>query len=195
MFVKADNRSFQQELAQEASSHETKDQNQEAPTQDQPTTKITAAALSQMSYEPRPKRKHSIGSSVATNGSVRSDLADVELTFDDSQAVDDDLPQLTHQHSDSRPSKLGDVVESLSKCQTHEYEAPEHGEEEREKRPQGDSQGDDNNSDTNTASPRKKPEMTELKGTLNPFLIRPEPSTQNLSDMMDLDTDYGPRYG
>ncbi|KAI0491170.1 hypothetical protein F4859DRAFT_36465 [Xylaria cf. heliscus] len=192
MFVKADNRSFAQELDQEKGSQETKSQDQEAQTQDQPITAITAAALSRMFTEPRGKRKYSIGSSVATNGSIRSDLANVELTFDDSPAVDNDLPQLTHQHSDSRSSKLGDVVESLSKCQTDEYEAPVHGENEGDTRPQGHSQGENNNLDT---SARRQPEMSERRGGLNPFLVRPGPSTQNHNDMMDLDTEHGPRDG
>ncbi|KAI0454565.1 hypothetical protein F5B21DRAFT_475100 [Xylaria acuta] len=195
MFVKADNRSFQQELAQEESSHEIKNQNQEAQTQDRPITGVTAAALSRIPSGPKGKRKHSIGSSVATNGSIRSDLADVELTFDDPQTVDNDLPQLTHLHGDSRSSKLDDVVESLSECQTHEYEAPGHGEEESDKHPQDYSQGDVSTSDANTTSTRKKPEMSERKGGLNPFLVRPGPSTHNLADMMDLDTEHGPRNG
>ncbi|KAI1753405.1 hypothetical protein F4782DRAFT_497965 [Xylaria castorea] len=195
MFVKADNRSFQQELAQEESSHKTKNQNQESQTQDQPTTGVTAAALAQISSGPKGKRKHSIGSSVATNGSVRSDLADVELTFDDSQTVGHDLPQLTHQHSGSRSSKPGEVVESLSKYQTHEYEAPGYGEKGRDKYPQDHSQGDDNNSKANTTSTLKKPEMSERKGGLNPFLVRPGSSAQKLTDTMNLDTEHGPGDG
>ncbi|KAI8952734.1 hypothetical protein F4801DRAFT_577262 [Xylaria longipes] len=194
MFVKVDNRSFQQELAQEASSHETKTWNPEAQMQDQPITGVTAAALSRIPSVSIGKRKHSVGSSVATNGSIRSDLADIELTFDDPQTVDNDLPQLTRQHSDSRSSRIGDVVESLSKCQTHEYEALGHGEKDRDKRPQDHSQSDDNNSDANTTT-RKKPEMSERKGGLNPFLVRPGPSTQNVTDMMDVDAEHRPQDG
>ncbi|KAJ2988476.1 hypothetical protein NUW58_g3956 [Xylaria curta] len=89
MFIRADNRSFQQELAQEENLRETQNQNQEVQMQDQPIVEVTAAALSQIPSETKGKRKHSIGSSVATNGSIRSDLADVELTFDEHGQCDD----------------------------------------------------------------------------------------------------------
>ncbi|TGJ83936.1 hypothetical protein E0Z10_g4835 [Xylaria hypoxylon] len=199
MFVKADNRSFQQELAQEASLRETENQNQDVQMQDQPQIGVTAAALSkipsQISPGTRGKRKHSVGSSVATNGSIRSDLADVELTFDDPQPVQDDVARSARQHSGSGSSKLGDVVESLAKCQTHEYEVPGHDEKVEEKRPEAHSHSDVNNSGTNGSSTYKIPEMSERKGVLTPFLAQAGNSAQNPIDMMDLDTEHEIRGG
>ncbi|KAI1308900.1 hypothetical protein F5Y03DRAFT_85296 [Xylaria venustula] len=188
MFVRADNRSFQQELAQEASLREFRDQNQEIQVQEQPQTSVTAAALAQIPSGPRGKRKHSVGSSVATNGSIRSDLADVELTFDDPQSVLDYASEPVRQHSGSGSSKLGDVVESLAKCQTHEYEMRGHGEK-LEDGSQGHSYDDVDISDTNTYSTQKAPEMSERKGGLTPFLARAGNSAQNPIDLMDLDTE------
>ncbi|KAI0533054.1 hypothetical protein GGR58DRAFT_138375 [Xylaria digitata] len=190
MFVKVDNRSFQQELAQEASLRETEKQNKDMQTQDQPQTSVTAAALSQIpSLNGRPKRKHSIGSSVATNGSIRSDLADVELAFDDPQPVHDDAARSVRQQSSSGSSKLGDVVESLAKCQTHEHGVPEYNGKEEEKHPEASSHGDVD------ATTPKIPEMSERKGVLTPFLARAGNSAQNPIDMMDLDTEHEIRGG
>ncbi|GAW17353.1 hypothetical protein ANO14919_068100 [Xylariales sp. No.14919] len=195
MFVKADNRSFQQELAQEASLREigTPTQNQDVQMQDQPQIGVTAAALSQIPSGSRGKRKHSIGSSVATNGSTRSDLADVELTFDDPQPVHNDVARFTREHSGSGSSKLGDVVESLAKCQTHEYEAA-HNEKCEEKRIEVHSHRDADPG-TNTTTTHKIPEMSERKGVVNPFLTRAGNSAQNSIDMMDLDTEHEIRGG
>ncbi|KAI3316909.1 hypothetical protein HD806DRAFT_516497 [Xylariaceae sp. AK1471] len=195
MFVKADNRSFQQELAQEASSSETKNQSQEMQMQDQPTIGVTAANLSQipslMPSEARGKRKHSVGSSVATNGSIRSDLADVDLTFDDTETVPGgDTSQTVHQGNSPRSSKLGDIVDSLARCQTQELDATRQGVQREDKHPEGDGQGNGDDSDTNTASTSKMPEMTERRGGVNPFLARPGSSVQNPIDLMDLDTEH-----
>lgn len=195
MFVKADNRSFQQELAQETSVHETKNQPREVQMQDQVETGVTAAALAQIPSETRGKRKHSIGSSVATNGSIRSDLADVELTFDDPDIFHDEAPKPMHQHNGSQASNPSSVVESLAKCETHEYKAPGHDEKGGEKYLEGHSQDDGNGSDINTTSTYKMPEMSERKGGANPFLARPGNSVQNPIDLMDLDTEHGPEGG
>ncbi|KAI0977124.1 hypothetical protein F4678DRAFT_411909 [Xylaria arbuscula] len=195
MFVKADNRSFQQELAQEASLREMRDQNQEIQMQDQPQTNVTAAALAQIPSGPRGKRKHSVGSSVATNGSIRSDLADVELTFDDPQPTLDYASEPVRQHSGSGSSKLGDVVESLAKCQTHEYEMRGHGEKLEEDGSQAHGYDDVNYSPKNTSSTHKVPEMSERKGGLTPFLARAGNSAQNPIDLMDLDTEQEIRGG
>ncbi|KAI0431861.1 hypothetical protein F5Y09DRAFT_303600 [Xylaria sp. FL1042] len=189
LFVKADNRSFQQELAQETSFRETKDPNQDVQMQDQPQMGVTAAALSQIPAGTRCKRKHSVGSSVATNGSIRSELADVELTFDDPHPVRDDLA------SGSGSSKLGDVVESLAKCQTHEYETLERGEESEDNNTQTHNYGDPKNRDMDTNSTSKIPEMSERKGSVAAFLARPGNSALNPIDLMDLDTEHEIRGG
>ncbi|KAI1746288.1 hypothetical protein F4680DRAFT_400956 [Xylaria scruposa] len=200
MFVKADNRSFQQELAQEERLQKTVYQNQEPQTQDEPLTEITAATLAQVPSWPKGKRKHSIASSIATNGSVRSNLADVELTFDDSQTAGHDLPQPAHQYSGSQSSKPSEVAGSLQwQAQIHqtpEHEAPGRDEKERDKHPQDHSRGGDGvSADAKDTSASKKPEMSERKGGLNPFLVRAGPSAQNPTDMMDLDTEHEPGDG
>lgn len=83
MFVKADNRSFQQELTQE----QNQEQQQPSPPPEGPPNSgpapITTDALSRVPASSPAKRKHSAGSSVATNGSLRDDLGDVDLTFTD----------------------------------------------------------------------------------------------------------------
>ncbi|GAP84006.2 putative ubiquitin interaction domain-containing protein [Rosellinia necatrix] len=195
MFVKADNRSFQQELAQEANLRETTSQNQDVAMQDRPALGVTAAALSRIPSGTRCKRKHSVGSSVATNGSIRSELADVELTFDDPQPAHGDVSSPAHQRNDSRSLKLGDVVESLAKCQTDECRATGYGDREGDGPPDGYSQGDGNESDTNTASTYKMPEMSERKGVMHLFLAGSTTSAQNPIDTMDLDPEPGHRGG
>ncbi|KAI8623694.1 hypothetical protein F5Y19DRAFT_350962 [Xylariaceae sp. FL1651] len=197
MFVKADNRSFQQELAQESSSSRPKHQSQELQVQDQPTMGVTAATLSQIPSEPRIKRKHSVGSSIATNGSIRSDLADIDLTFDEPEIVhDEDVPMALHQEhasSNSRSSKLGGIVESLAKCQTHESEAAALREN-RETRHGGHEYSDQNsmvmqNSDAALASTSKMPEMSERKGGITRIWTRSDPAAQSPIEIMDLDTE------
>ncbi|KAJ3574608.1 hypothetical protein NPX13_g4306 [Xylaria arbuscula] len=95
VFIKHDNRHFQQELTEETNSRQTN--NQDVQKQDQPPVGVTAAALSQLTSEVGTggKRKYSIGSSVATNGSIRSDLADVEFALDDTQPVFSDTIEPT----------------------------------------------------------------------------------------------------
>ncbi|KAI0897861.1 hypothetical protein F4806DRAFT_460249 [Annulohypoxylon nitens] len=70
MFVRADNRSFQHELA--------KEQDQAQPAEELPTSGINAADLSRIAGASTSKRKYSIGSSVATQGSSRADLSETE---------------------------------------------------------------------------------------------------------------------
>ncbi|KAI1283384.1 hypothetical protein F5Y07DRAFT_349506 [Xylaria sp. FL0933] len=195
LFVKADNRSFQQELAQETSSRETKDSNKEVQMQDRPQIGVTAAALSQIPAGTRCKRKHSVGSSVATNGSIRSDLADVELTFDDPHPVREDPDQPARQHSGSGSSKLGDVVESLAKCQTHEHETRDRRENSEENTAQIHNDCDPQNRDRDTTPASRIPEMSERKGGVTPFLARAGSSAQNPIDLMDLDTEPETRGG
>jgi hypothetical protein len=196
MFVKADNRAFQQELAQEAILSTTETRSQDVPMEDQPAIGVTAAALSQIPSGTSCKRKYSIGSSVATNGSIRSDLADVQLTFDDPQTVYNEMPDPAPEYSTHRSPKLGDVVESLAKCQTTEYKATEYDDAGGTKHLEGYSQDNNgDNLDTDPAPDDKMPEMTERKGGINPFLTRPADSAQTPIDTMDLDTEPALRGG
>lgn len=119
MFVKADNRSFQQELTQE--------QNQEQPPQasEPQAATINDDTLSRIPGASPSKRKHFASSSVATNGSSRGDLDDVDLTFSDQhiQYSEDNRPVTSHQEfasSNTQSHKLGGIVESLANCQTNE---------------------------------------------------------------------------
>ncbi|KAI1171476.1 hypothetical protein F4777DRAFT_565466 [Nemania sp. FL0916] len=161
MFVKADSRSFQQELAQETNTHTTMAQAEDTWTQDQPGAAVTAAALSQIQQSSGPgKRKHSIGSSVATNGSIRSDLAEVDLTFDDTTTFDNVLD-------------------------------PSRQEADREKQTEDPSTTHGQDLETDAASATKMPEMSEREGRrTNPFLARPGSLAPNPVDVMELDTEH-----
>ncbi|KAI1121943.1 hypothetical protein F5Y10DRAFT_255215 [Nemania abortiva] len=195
MFVKADNRSFQQELAQEANVHETKSV-QDVQMSEQPAIGVTAAALAQIPSElTRGKRKHSIGSSSATNGSIRSNLADVELTFDDPEMVLDEVPRPVDQDSGSRPPVTESVIEPATERQIHEYEALGHDKKGGGNYLEGHIQDNGNDSNADAASAHKMPEMSERKGGVNPFLARSGPPVQTPIDTMDLDTEHGVENG
>ncbi len=123
MFVKADNRSFQQELAQE----QNQEQVPKEPTP--PPAAITDDTLSRIPGASPAKRKHSTSSSVATNGSSQGGLDDVDLTFsDDHDTFIGDLePTTSHQEyvkSSPQSNTLGDITESLANCRTNENESP-----------------------------------------------------------------------
>ncbi|KAI0600380.1 hypothetical protein F4775DRAFT_545592 [Biscogniauxia sp. FL1348] len=192
MFVKADNRSFQQELAQE----ERQEQEQEKQAEQQ--APVTADSLAYVAGATNAKRKHSNGSSVATHGSSRDDLGDVDLTF-----ADDTIPTTHHEEfvSDSPKSgtRLGDIVESLANCRTNDSgpPTPEGREGGNRLAPQGtvpyessDNMEEMQTFDRETAVP-KGPEMQERSGGITPFLTRPGNSTQQGPiDMMDLDADH-----
>ncbi|KAI1110929.1 hypothetical protein F5Y14DRAFT_427208 [Nemania sp. NC0429] len=194
MFVKADNRSFQQELAQEASIRETRDQHPVIHLQDGPTLGVTAEALARISSEAKGKRKHSAGSSVATNGSIRSDLADVELTFGDPQTMWNASGKPSHQDSSRRSSQIYEV-EPLAMGRADEHRTPENVEEGGGKRVEGQSQETGQGLDADAEPTPKMPEMSERVGVGNPFrganpLLPPRPSNPVLDpvDNMDLDT-------
>jgi hypothetical protein len=154
--------------------------------QDEPKAGVTAANLSQLPSlfqpETRGKRKYSVGSSVATNGSIRSNLNDIDLTFDDAEPIrgDDFMGQQRPENSSRFPT-LGDAVDSPTVSQT---EGPRGNNEREEKQVRREGQ------DTETASMSDKPpEMSERKGGVTPFLARPGSSAQNPIDLMDLDTE------
>ncbi|KAI0004023.1 hypothetical protein F4779DRAFT_621564 [Xylariaceae sp. FL0662B] len=166
MFVRADNRTFQQELSREQ-------QTQEQQPQDPPPTVVNAENLSYVPVASPTKRKHSIaGSSVATRGSSRSDIVDEELTFSDepSQFQDYETPGASYQEFASNSSKSG--PDGIVVWQTN-YQAEE-------VKPEA----------VNTdESSLKSPEMQERGGT-RPFLAQPGHNTRNGPiDMMDLDVE------
>ncbi|KAI1822916.1 hypothetical protein F4861DRAFT_512775 [Xylaria intraflava] len=181
MFIKADNRSFQQELAQEESTRESDKQNQEVQMIDQTTVGVTAATLSQIPSDSKGKRKHSVGSSVATNGSIRSNLAEVDLAFDDDPpGVLEDAPKLAHPDNDT---EIGDAFETLDEESGPLAQGKKH--------PEGHGQGVGRDLNIDATSIHKAPEMSERPGGVNLFLAQQGSSAQtpNPVDLMDLDTE------
>ncbi|RYP05158.1 hypothetical protein DL765_009920 [Monosporascus sp. GIB2] len=185
MFVKADNRSFQQELAQE--------QNQEQTHEDEPPplAAISADTLSHIPVASPAKRKHSASSSVATNGSSRGGLDDVDLTFsDDRDPFDgDDRPATSHRefaNASPQPNKLGGIVESLANCRTNE--SPGGGRSEQGHAP---SEGLEVEMQETPSQPRA-PEMQERAGGPAPFFRAhaiDNNATNGTVDSMDMDVD------
>ncbi|CAJ2507634.1 Uu.00g088200.m01.CDS01 [Anthostomella pinea] len=222
MFVKADNRSFQQEIAQEQSQGQDRVQDQHQ-MQDLPPAALGAEGSSQIPFNPGAKRKLSNASSIATHGSLRSDLAEVDLTFpDDPVQFDDDstatthhqefasnMPMTHHQefaNNTTQLVKLGGIVESLASCRTRDNDSPILGRREvqRDYGVQQGGQGDNYESMEelrtfdSSATDSKGPEMQERSGGMAPFLTRPgsKHGTQpGPIDMMDLDDDEEQRRG
>lgn len=167
MFVRADNRSFQQELAQE------QDRAQEPATVEAATegVPLTAEAIKSVTFASPAKRKHSTGSSVATLGS--RDSRDMNMIFSDEPDPffddDDNGPQTSHQEFASpAPNKIGGLVEDLEKCRTEESDTSALG--------------------RRDATEPRAPEMQERGGQM-PFITRPSSNeTQKAPvDMMDMD--------
>ncbi|RYP90200.1 hypothetical protein DL770_003663 [Monosporascus sp. CRB-9-2] len=185
MFVKADNRSFQQELAQE--------QNQEQTHEDQPppVAVISADTLSHIPVASRAKRKHSASSSVATNGSSRGGLDDVDLTFsDDRDPFDgDDRSTTSHRefaNASPQSNKLGGIVESLANCRTNE--SPGGG---RSEQRHASSEGPEVEMQETPSQPRA-PEMQERAGGSAPFFSAHAVDNTVMNgtvDRMDMDVD------
>ncbi|KAI0405240.1 hypothetical protein F4802DRAFT_606982 [Xylaria palmicola] len=193
LFVRTDNSDFEQELAQEAISggaHQKQTRDQAAPMQDRRTADAVrsfAEALAQSPSLPeisRSKRKHSISSSVATAGSDRSDLANVELIFDDSGTSRADLSQPKQRPDNHGVSRIND---DNSQPPGNKMLGHKEG---RDKGSEDYRQGDGNDSDKNATPIPKMPEMTERKGGVNPFLARPANTVQSSIDDMDLDADH-----
>lgn len=185
MFVRADNRSFQQELAQERDQAE-----EQPPPSNSLLSGFTAEDLSHLpAYAPPTKRKHSVGSSVATRGSSRNDLDDVDLAFDELDQFQDHQAPSTHyrEFADKSPqsNKLGGIVESLANCRTNEDLS--------EKQTPLETQPDVEHGtieEMQGITTSKSPEMQERTGGFAPFLGRPGHSAQSGAvDMMDIDLD------
>lgn len=189
MFVKADNRSLQQELTQE--------QNQEqTPQEPLPlSTAITDDTLSRIPTSSPAKRKHSASSSVATNGSSRDGLDDVDLTFTDDHFAytEESEPITSHQEfasgSSPQSSKLGGIVESFADCQTNERGSPHRR---LGNQPQGAEAGAEVEMVETVSSGVPAPEMQERAGRPVSF-FNPSPSPNNTAggtiDLMDMDID------
>lgn len=189
MFVKADNRSFQQELTQE--------QNQEQlPQEPEPQSgAITDDALSRVPGASPSKRKHSASSSVATNGSSRGDLDDVDLTFLDERTIDfseDSGPVTSHQEfatSSTQSNKLGGIVESLANCQTNEKGSLDRWQGEQI---DGTHEGPEVEMQETVESGAPAPEMKERVGGSTPFFSTGASDNNAMGgtiDLMDMDLD------
>ncbi|KAI1075844.1 hypothetical protein F5B20DRAFT_584807 [Whalleya microplaca] len=204
MFVRADNRSFQQELAQEKQAQE------QQQTQD-PASVVTAESLSYVPVASPAKRKHSIaGSSVATRGSSRN--SNDELTFsDEPDPVFRDYEEpVTSYEEFERATSSGSgrpVTKDFEFATPKDSWAASSGFVVTSGQPDpsadwGTGTGDwgdiDTNADTttntNTNEPSLKsksgPEMQERGGAL-PLLAQPGRNTQSGPiDMMDLDVEH-----
>ncbi|KAH8663949.1 hypothetical protein BX600DRAFT_512033 [Xylariales sp. PMI_506] len=191
MFVRADNRSFQHELAQEeARVQALAEENARVIDEPIPLTAEAMSSIPSVSFASPAKRKHSSGnSSVATIAST--DSRDLDMTFSDQPETfpdDDDKISSFHQEFVSptpQHTKLGGLVESLENCRTYENESPVLG---RRDLPGGAQQEMQPLSLAETAF--HAPEMQERSGGLNPFLVRPgNVSTQKMAvDIMDIDS-------
>ncbi|KAI1415145.1 hypothetical protein F5Y13DRAFT_156740 [Hypoxylon sp. FL1857] len=202
MFVRADNRTFRQELDQEQAQEQ---QPPQQPTQQPPhnlqPTGVTAENLSHVPVFWAGKRKHSIGSSVATHGSSRDGLDDVDLTFDDHEQFLDQAQTFYYEkpaNDSPQSNRLGGVDESFANHQPHENESQPTGLGQHD--PSGKQSSEEAQADaehnsmeemqTFNAGPAssKSPEMQERTGGSAPFLVRPVQGTQSDPvDMMDID--------
>ncbi|KAI2623176.1 hypothetical protein GGR54DRAFT_596851 [Hypoxylon sp. NC1633] len=201
MFVRADNRSFQQEI----SSQQEQRQGHQQPLQDPPTSEITSENLSYVPIASPSKRKLSVGSSVATHGSSRDGLDDVNLSFEDSNPFQESQrPRPDHfavAQDGPQTYKLGGIVESLANCRTNENDAPNSGQPVLSRRQsvlglslspsEADCTSTEEKKSLNSSPPESKsPEMQERDGNPAPFFTRTDPSTQDGPvDMMDIELD------
>ncbi|KAI0166988.1 hypothetical protein GGR52DRAFT_581707 [Hypoxylon sp. FL1284] len=171
MFTRADNRSFQQELAREqnqaqhAQQTQSHPQPQPQPLADGQQSAITAENLSHVTMTPYwIERKSSVGSSVATHGSSRDELDDVDLSFAEPREFKEyHAPSVSHE-------EFSDIIPQLDTRQS--------------------SQGGQANTESGgiDMSVPKSPEMQERIGGRAPFLTRPESASARRSlDLMDLD--------
>jgi hypothetical protein len=189
MFVRADNRSFQHELAQENQNHTQDGGSNQGDNLTEQVVPLTVDAVKSVSFASPAKRKHSsAGSSVATIASS-SNSRDFDMAFSDDNAA-----SVSHrEYASPTPqySIVGDVVESLQNCRTHESESPVLG-----RRELGGSSDHQNVVEMQTLKPDesalKVPEMQERSGGPTPFIPRPGNNAHVRAapiDMMDMDLD------
>ncbi|KAI0124199.1 hypothetical protein BJ170DRAFT_75636 [Xylariales sp. AK1849] len=197
MFVRADNRSFQHDLAQEQTQaqSQTEGGDNRGNSSNEEATSLTTEAIRSVSFASPAKRKLSIASSNATYNSGGSRNLEME-SFDGSDPFtdEDNAPRVSHQEYMSptpQYNRLGGLVESLENCRTFENESPDMG---RRELPdaiayQGMEEMQTFNPD---GMPSSKPlEMQERTGGPTPFITRPgntESRTAPL-DLMDMDID------
>ncbi|KAI0205063.1 hypothetical protein F4808DRAFT_448173 [Astrocystis sublimbata] len=166
--------------------------------QDKPTMGVTAEALSQISMEPSGKRKYSVESSVATNGSVRSELADVGgLEFEDnaSAKLPSDMPPRCPATCRKDDESLDSEVASVSEGAENNREQKKGGVQEPQISLPNGNQSDHKDSATQATCSQKQPEMEERRGGMNPFLVRPGPAIQKGPDNMDIDSEDKSGWG
>ncbi|KAI1391065.1 uncharacterized protein F4822DRAFT_171209 [Hypoxylon trugodes] len=108
MFVRADNRSFQQELSQE------QDQEQQQQQQQQPYNVHSGVTVEDISAFTNHTRKHSVASSVATRGSSRDALSEVDLTFDEPGTFQPSVPY----HASKQLSAEYNITEEMQTFST-----------------------------------------------------------------------------
>jgi hypothetical protein len=194
MFVRADNRSFQNELDQEMYQHD--EQTQEAQVLDggnrdnlpMEVVPLTAEAIKSVPLASSAKRKHGPGSSVATIGS--SDLDMMVSDEADPFAHDENMPSTSHQEFTSPtppPNKLGGIVESLQNCWTAGNEPGALGRSEPTISGENQVMGYISESD---ALPSKAPEMQERTGGFVPFVTLPPAGHVETVDLMDIDLEH-----
>lgn len=187
MFTRADNRSFQQELAQEQAQAQQQQQPQQ-PQEGVQHSEITAENLSYVTTQPYWEGgKPSVGSSVATRGSSRDDLDDVDLTFiDPHQSEDQQFPSVSHQEfRDTVPQsgKHDGAVAPGGNHGTYEGEpfVVDAHESFQETQP---------GAELDEMEISKSPEMQERTGGPAPFLTRPGSTAESKPvDIMDIDLD------
>lgn len=193
MFTRADNRSFQQELAQEQNQgqqqQQLQQQQQQQQQQEQQQPGITAENLSYM-VDDGPywiARKNSDGSSVATRGSSRDELDDVDLTFiEPNPSGDYQAPSVSHEEFSetvAQSSRHNNAVESLVSRGTYKDEPIILNPQESFQETQPDAEFNDVEMPIS-----KSPEMQERSDRTAPFLTRPGSTTERRPvDMMDID--------
>ncbi|OTB07857.1 hypothetical protein M426DRAFT_317746 [Hypoxylon sp. CI-4A] len=162
MFAKADNRTFQQELDQEQNQEQVLDQptQEPPPTEQFPTTADVNDQANAVASSQWLKRKYSVASSVATHGSSRDNLSDVDLTFDEPN------PESGVSKSPEQEAREAQLVSGMQ-AET----------------------GYDTTDEMQISTPAvKSPEMQERAGGPAPFLGRPAQTTRSGPvDMMDID--------
>lgn len=182
MFVRADNRTFQNELSQEEAQQPQQQQQDESQYQGA-ISGVTSEALAQLPGAAPGKRKFDTASSVATNRSIRSNLANVDLDFGDEPILlsDQDQPSVVHAEFPgevNRPGRQNDLIDIESDAYmggTAESAAKV---------------GQPSSQDS---SALKEPEMQERSGGVS-FFARPSgASPQKPMDPMDLDMEQNGR--
>lgn len=196
MFVRADNRSFQQELAKEQTEGPNQAQNQDQPSQINLTAPsgLTGENLAHIPGSEYCNRRHG-NSSVATHASSRDGLSDVNLAFNEHDEFHSYQPSSgsasEYVHSDILSNNNDDSAIGVGLWSTKQQE-PGLENSSWEKKPDVDHGSMEETQTLDVGTPSSKPpEMQELATGSTPFLIRPSniASQSSIGDMMDVDLD------